>query len=67
MDNVKVVSVEDVFPAQENLRNGAYPLTHFLYILTLPSPEPTVEAYVEFLQSPAGQEIIAAHGLGRIN
>ncbi|MFQ5576669.1 MAG: substrate-binding domain-containing protein [Anaerolineae bacterium] len=65
-DGVAVVAVEEVLPRQENLTNGAYPLTYDLFALTPPDAGPDGSDFVNFLLGPAGQEIVAAHGLGRV-
>jgi len=66
-DTVKVVSVEDVFPAADNLATGAYPLTHQLYLLTPPDAGAMVDDFAALFLSPAGQKIVTALGLGRVN
>jgi phosphate transport system substrate-binding protein len=66
-EEIKVVAVEEIRPTQQNLTNGAYPLTHLIYVLTLPEPEPLLNNFVNYFLRPAGQELVEAQGLGRIN
>ncbi len=45
-DSVKVLAVEDIFPAPKNLANGAYPLTYPLYLLTPAEPSPELRSFI---------------------
>ena len=43
-DSVKVLAVEDIFPAPENLADGAYPLSYPLYLLIPAEASPELRA-----------------------
>lgn len=64
---VKALSVEDVAPTPENVANGAYPLTHPVYLLTLPEPSTEVSDLAGLFTRPAGQAALAENGLARLN
>ncbi len=45
-------------PTLENARSGAYPITRPLQIYTVGKPTGAVEEYLDWILSPAGQEIV---------
>jgi phosphate transport system substrate-binding protein len=49
-------------PSVENTNNRSYPLARSLHLYTLGEPEGAVKAYVEWILSPAGQEIVEDSG-----
>lgn len=62
-DGVKMLSIDGVHPSVENISNGTYPLVADLYAVTLKSnDDPNVQAMLDFLVSPDGQEIVARSG-----
>ncbi len=62
---VKVVPVEGDLPTPESTGSGSYALTHELWLVTAePLPKP-VEGFVDFVLSPAGQQVVARY-YGRI-
>lgn len=72
MDNVKVLDVGGseqgtfVTPTLENVASGAYPLCRRFYFYLNANPKepvnPLIRAYLEFIFSDAGQEIIGETG-----
>ena len=61
--NVKILSIDGVYPTTENIRNGSYPLVTGLYCVTLENePNPNVEKVLDFLLSEDGQYIIEQTG-----
>lgn len=63
---VKMVSVDGVYPSVENIKNGSYPLTTELCLLTLKdNPNPNVQKMIDFILSEQGQEIVEKTGYGR--
>lgn len=64
---VKVISVEDIAPAPETVSNGAYPLTHPVYLLTLPEPVDEAGDLADLFTRPAGQAALAEAGFARLN
>ncbi|MBO4327067.1 MAG: substrate-binding domain-containing protein [Clostridia bacterium] len=62
-ENVKMLSVNGVFPSAENIRNGTYPITASFYVVyRADDTAPNVERLVEWLLSPEGQTMIEACG-----
>lgn len=55
---VEVVSLEGVSPTIHNVENGSYPLIRVLYLVTHEPASHSVEDFVRFCLSPAGQAII---------
>ena len=61
--NVKILSIDGVYPTTENIRNGSYPLVTGLYCVTLENEtNPNVEKVLDFLLSEDGQYIIEQTG-----
>ena len=62
-NNVRVIAVDGVQPTIENIRNGSYPLTTGLCLITRKDdPNPNVQKMIDFMLSPDGQEIIERTG-----
>jgi phosphate transport system substrate-binding protein len=49
-------------PSVANVNNGTYPLARPLHLYTLGEPEGAVKAYVEWILSPAGQQVVEDSG-----
>jgi len=62
-ETVRAVPVEDVAPTTAALRSGTYPLGRLLYLYALQPAPPATQGFLDFVQSPAGQTIIAHHVL----
>lgn len=61
--DVRVIAVDGVLPTVENIKNGTYPLTVPLCLVTRTNdPNPNVAKMVAFMLSDAGQEIIEKTG-----
>ncbi len=60
---LKIITLNDVSPAPENLLNQAYPLAYTLYVVTTPDAPSEVREFVDYLRSPAGQTLIKAQGM----
>lgn len=67
-DNVKFVKIAakagepGCGPSLENVTSGRYPLARSLLMYTLGQPEPAVKAYLDWILSPAGQDIVKQAG-----
>ena len=54
-----------VEPSEENVRSGIYPLGRDLYFYTDQFPSPTVQAFLSYVRSCAGQQIVDETGFYR--
>ena len=62
-NNVRVIAVDGVQPTLENIKNGSYPLTTGLCLITRENDtNPNVQKMIDFMLSPDGQEIIERTG-----
>ena len=62
-DNVKMLSVNGVYPSAENIRNGTYPITtNFYVVYRKDNDNPNIQRLVEWLLSDEGQRMIEACG-----
>ena len=62
---VKVLKVEGALPTPESASRGSYPLTHELWLVMADPPPEGIQAFVNFVLSPAGQEIVGRR-FGRV-
>lgn len=60
--SVKAVKLDGVEPSQENAKTGKYPVVRQLYMNTKGEPQPLVKAFIDYILSPAGSQIIQKHG-----
>jgi len=56
-----------VAPTPESARSGQYPLSRWLYMLTLGDPQGEVKGYLDWILSPAGQKIVVDSGFVPVN
>ena len=62
---VKVLRVEGEVPTAGSAGQGSYPLTRELWLITADPPAKAVQAFLDYVLGPAGQEIVGRH-FGRI-
>lgn len=60
-NNVKMISVDGVYPSSENIRNGIYPVTAGLYCAILKDNN-KADKVIEFILSDDGQELVENSG-----
>ncbi len=58
-DAVKGVSIDNVAPTVENVKNGSYSIFRPLNLLTNGEAQGLVKAFIDYILSDAGQEIVA--------
>lgn len=56
------LAIDGVAPELEAVKNGRYPFSKPLYLVTSGTPSPAVQALVAFIRSPRGQQILLANG-----
>ncbi len=57
--SVAPVTIDGVAPTVDNVRNGKYPISRPLNMLTKGAPNPLAQAFLDYILSNAGQEIVA--------
>jgi phosphate transport system substrate-binding protein len=60
--SVKALSIDGAAASQENAMNGSYPVVRKLYMNTKGEPSKLVKAFIDYIMSPEGAEIIKKHG-----
>ena len=62
-ENIKMLSLDGVYPSKENIQSGKYQLIRPLYFATGLEPDENTQRFVDFSQSVEGQQIIAGEGV----
>ena len=62
-DLLKMVSVENILPTSENLPRIGYHLVRPTFLLAPASSSATLQPFLDFITSPAGQAILASNSL----
>lgn len=61
-NNIRLLNVNGVEPTVDTIRSGDYPITNEFYAVTAGSDNPHVEAFLAWILSEQGQEIIEKTG-----
>ncbi|MFC5602021.1 PstS family phosphate ABC transporter substrate-binding protein [Sporosarcina koreensis] len=61
-NRIRLLGVNGVEPTIDTIKSGEYPLTNEFYAVTAGSDNPHVEAFIEWILSDEGQEIIEKTG-----
>lgn len=61
-NKIRLLAVGGVEPTVDSIRSGDYPITNEFYAVTAGSDNPHVEAFIEWILSNEGQEIIEKTG-----
>lgn len=61
-DKLKLLSIDGITPTKENIKNGTYPFIADFYMISAKPRSENTKKIVEFMFSPAGQEIIEKTG-----
>ncbi|MDD4281218.1 MAG: phosphate ABC transporter substrate-binding protein [Candidatus Methanofastidiosa archaeon] len=64
--SISAVTVGGVLPSETTILNGSYPISRNLYMLTNGEPSGLVKAFIDFILSDAGQDIVAEEGFIRL-
>ncbi|MDO9578127.1 MAG: PstS family phosphate ABC transporter substrate-binding protein [Candidatus Cloacimonadales bacterium] len=65
-ENIKLLSIDAVFPSSKTAQNDQYKLTRLLYMYTSETPRKPAQDFIYFIISDEGQEIVEAQGYVRI-
>jgi phosphate transport system substrate-binding protein len=61
-DSINPLAVDGIIPSQETAVDGSYPVIRNLYMNTKGEPSPLVNAFIQYIYSDDGAEIISASG-----
>jgi phosphate transport system substrate-binding protein len=61
-ENVYDLDVDGVAPFPENVRNGRYPISRYLYLYAIRSPEGVQKRFIDWVLGPEGQRIVQEVG-----
>ena len=59
---LKALALDGVVPSAQNIANGSYPLQKLLLLVTGPKSPPEALAFIGFVRSPAGRDILQQTG-----
>ncbi len=54
--------VEGVLPSEQAIRDGTYPITRYLFLITTNRPRGEVQRFIDWAQGPAGQAVVREVG-----
>ncbi|WP_243644396.1 PstS family phosphate ABC transporter substrate-binding protein [Paenibacillus pinisoli] len=60
--DIKLLSIDGVYPSRETIANGAYPLSSPFYAITAGTSNPHVESLINWIRSEQGQKLVAETG-----
>ncbi|WP_296838247.1 PstS family phosphate ABC transporter substrate-binding protein [Butyrivibrio sp.] len=61
--DVKILSINGIYPDEENIANGSYPITNYLYaVYDSSNDNPNIQVVMDFVLSDEGQQIIKESG-----
>ena len=68
-NEIKLLPVEGVYPSEVTIQDGSYPLTESFYAIYIDTPgkNENIKAFVEWILSDQGQELIQKTGYVPIN
>jgi phosphate transport system substrate-binding protein len=62
-ERVKAVAIDGVLPTRENIKNQTYKLVRRFLLVSRVPPTGECKAFVDFILSPRGQDLLEAEGL----
>jgi len=67
-ENVKMIAVDDVYPSEENIRNGSYPITECFYaVYRSDNQNENISILIDWILSDEGQYIVEKTGYVPVN
>jgi len=61
-ENIFHAKINGIEPNEENVRNDTYPITRYLHFFTTKSPGGVVKNFIDWVLSPAGQNVVRKSG-----
>ena len=61
-ERIYACPIDGVAPTRENVIRDLYPLTRYLYLYTVSSPEGQVKEFIDWTLGPRGQELVTRAG-----
>lgn len=55
-------AIDGIEASEENIQDGSYPLTRYLYLYTVNKPRGEVKAFIDWVLSPTGQQFVEKTG-----
>jgi len=66
-EDLKALEVDGVFPCNETVAAGEYPIARPLFFFTNGWPEGAIASYISFVLSPEGQKLVEEEGFVPLN
>lgn len=68
-DNIKFIAIDGVYPSDETIADGTYPLSKIVYAVTRKdvSQDSTVRTLINWLLTDKGQEVVVAGGYSKLD
>ena len=66
-DQIKLLEIDGVYPSEQAIRDGSYPLSNTFFAVTRIDPNENVTALVDWVVSAQGQELVEKTGYVGIN
>jgi phosphate transport system substrate-binding protein len=63
-DQIKLLSIEGIFPSRETIQNGSYPFSDSFYAIynDTDNKNRNIESFIEWMLSSQGQELVSKTG-----
>ena len=58
----KLISIDGIYPTEDNIKNMKYPLSRYLHFFTINSHEGIIKDFIDWVLGPKGQKIIKESG-----
>ncbi|MDR1175936.1 MAG: substrate-binding domain-containing protein [Treponema sp.] len=64
---IKILSIDGVYPSKENIQNKTYPFAQPFYAITAGNEKPNVQTFIDWMLSPQGQRLVEKTGYTPVN
>lgn len=58
----KLLSIEGIYPTEENIKNMSYPLSRYLHFFTISTPTGIIKDFIDWVLGSKGQRIVKEFG-----